>query len=314
MHCNCELAGRTSNSVKGCLVKCYLALLACLLLAGCDRTPRPTHTESNTSSGPQTGLLPVSGSLSILAWNVESGGNDPIAIASRLGEMRNHDVVCLNEVSPANFNRYSDALGSKFSSVESRTGRSDRLQILFDHERFELLQAAELDAYRDLELNNGTHRSPLFVRLRDRGFGVEFIVMTNHLARGNAELRRQQAAGLREWARDQSAGVINIGDFNMDYSFISGTGNAAFVEMLRDNVWKWIEPEVMIDTNWSDSDDDGMDNYPDSMLDFAFVSGPAKTWQPTCSVLVADGDFPDDESTSDHRPIMISLELPQGNR
>lgn len=287
-----------------------LVLIFCLLLAGCDRTPRPTHTKSNTPPSPQTGLLPVSGSLSILAWNVESGGNDPIAIASRLGEMRNHDAVCLNEVSPANFDRYSEALGSKFSSVESRTGRSDRVQILFNQERFELLQSIELDAYREFELNNGSHRSPLFVRLRDRHSSVEFIVMTNHFARSNAELRKQQAMGLREWARDQTAGVINIGDFNMDYDFHSGMGNDAFAEMLRDNIWTWVRPIELIDTNWSDSDGDGLDNYPDSMLDLAFVSGPAKTWNPSCQVIVAEGDFPDNESTSDHRPILLSLELP----
>ena len=285
-------------------------LIFCLLLAGCEYSPQPLPSVPESTTRPQTGLLQDSGSLSILAWNVESGGNDPVSIASRLTEMRDHDVVCLSEVSPASFERYPMALGSKFLSVESRTGRGDRLQILFNQERFKLLQSEELNAYRDFELNNGTHRSPLFVRLRNRDSGVEFIVMTNHLARSNAELRKQQAIGLREWARDQAVGVINIGDFNMDYSFVTRTGNDTFAEMLRDNVWKWIEPEVMIDTNWSDSDGDGVDNYPDSMLDFAFVSGPVKTWSPTCRVLVTDGDFPDDEFTSDHRPILLTLELP----
>ena len=88
------------------------------------------------------------------------------------------------------------------------------MQISFDSKRFELLQAKELH-----QLNQGRHRAPLFVRLRHRETGTEFIVMTNHLARGNERLRTLQATGLRDWARDQSVGVINIGDFNMDYSF-----------------------------------------------------------------------------------------------
>ena len=77
--------------------------------------------------------------------------------------------------------------------------------------------------------------------------------MTNHLARSNNDLRQQQAAGLREWARDQPVGVISIGDFNMDYSFKRKKGNDAFPEMLRDNIWKWIPPEPLVDTQWSDN-------------------------------------------------------------
>jgi hypothetical protein len=43
------------------------------------------------------------------------------------------------------------------------------------------------------------------------------------------------------------------------------------------------------------------------MLDFAFVAGPAKGWKAVCKVIVRDGDFPDDEATSDHRPIELRM-------
>jgi len=46
------------------------------------------------------------------------------------------------------------------------------------------------------------------------------------------------------------------------------------------------------------------------MLDFAFVAGPAKEWTPVCSVIEMDGDFPDDKTTSDHRPIELKLTVP----
>ncbi len=49
--------------------------------------------------------------------------------------------------------------------------------------------------YREFILNNGTHRSPLYARLKDKTTGLQFIVMNNHLARGNAELRTKQAIG-----------------------------------------------------------------------------------------------------------------------
>ena len=180
------------------------------------------------------------------------------------------------------------------------------MQISFDGKRFELLHAKELH-----HLNQGRHRAPLFVRLRHRETGTEFIVMTNHLARGNERLRTLQAAGLREWARDQSVGVINIGDFNMDYSFKKQRGNDALPAMLADNIWLWVQPAEWIDTQWSDRN--GKDAYPDSMLDFAFVAGPAKGWDPRCQVIVRDGDFPDNMETSDHRPVELRLNLRDRN-
>lgn len=255
----------------------------------------------------QIGSVETSKQLSIVSWNVESGGSDPTVIAKTLSEFVKYDIVCLSEVSPKHFLDYAEAVGPKFMAINGRTGREDSLQILVNNVRFEVLQTSELERYGDVVLNNGSHRSPLFVRLRDRTTGKEFIVMTNHLARGNAELRKQQAIGLREWARDQNVGVITIGDFNMDFDFRTERGNDAFPEMIRDNVWEWVRPKQLIDTNWADRNKDGVDDYPDSMLDFAFVAGPAKTWAPECVVLVRPGDFPDDEKTSDHRPIELIL-------
>ena len=125
-------------------------------------------------------------------------------------------------------------------------------------------------------------------------------------ARGDAEFRAQQAGALREWARNKSTPIIAIGDYNFDYDFNTQKGNAAFDEFLKDGVWKWIKPVELIDTNWSD-DGNGHDRYPDSMLDFNFVAGAAKHWNAKCRVIVRDGDFPDDDETSDHRPVELIL-------
>lgn len=284
--------------------KTSACLVLAVLLAGCEPTTkpapdveRPVTVDTSTDSN----------SISILAWNVESGGIDPEVIADQLRELSGYDIYCLQEVANENFDRYTAALGPDFQSVNGRTGRNDRLQISFNSKRFELLETKELMEHRDFILNNGTHRSPLYVRLQDKENGLQFIVMTNHLARGNAELRKEQAIGLREWARDQNVGIINIGDFNMDFDFETERGNDAFPEIIRDNIFTWVRPVELIDTNWADNDGDGKDNYPDSMLDFAFVAGPAKDWNPVCRVIIRDGDFPDDESTSDHRPIELKV-------
>ena len=74
---------------------------------------------------------------------------------------------------------------------------------------------------------------------------------------------------------------------------------------------QWVRPVELIDANWSDPDGDGNDNYPDSMLDFAFVAGPANDWNPVCRVIVREDDFPDDDTTSDHRPIELRLTIPE---
>lgn len=283
--------------------------LVLCLLTGCEQSPKPAPKSEQAASVESDQTPSISGTISILAWNVESGGSDPAVIAEQLKELKGYDVVCLSEVDPDAFDVYANAVGVNFTAINGNTGRDDRLQIIFNKERFDLLETKELMEYRAFTLNNGTHRSPLYVRLQDKVTGTQFIVMTNHLARGNAELRKEQAIGLREWARDQNVAVINIGDFNLDFDFRTDRGNDAFPEMIRDQIFTWVWPADLIDTNWADRDKDGVDDYPHSMLDFAFVAGPAKEWSPVCRVIVREGDFPDDESTSDHRPIELKLTL-----
>ena len=156
----------------------------------------------------------------------------------------------MNEVNFRSVNKYANALGPQFQSFVSKTGGGIRLAILFDKNRFELLEQKEMAEYRDWTLNNGTHRSPIYVRLKERQTGYEFIFMTNHLARKNEKLRQEQAAGLREWARDSQTPIVAIGDFNFDYSFKSQKGNLDFNEFLKDGVWRWIQPVEEIDSNW----------------------------------------------------------------
>ena len=131
--------------------------------------------------------------------------------------------------------------------------------------------------------------------------------MTNHLARRDKQLRQFQAVGLREWARDSNTPIIAAGDFNFDYSFRTQKGNESFNVFMRDGIWEWIKPNPLIDTNWSGS---GLvDTYPDSMLDFVFVANGAKDFESRCSVVVREGDFPDDDNTSDHRATVAQFKF-----
>ena len=159
----------------------------------------------------------------------------------------------------------------------SVTGNRDRLLLIYDSDKLELLESQELEAHNGVRMNdvNFRHRSPLVGRFKQRGTDIEFIVVLNHLARGNAELRKQQAKGLRLWCEDQTLPVIGIGDYNFDFDFKTRRGNAAFDEHMLDYRWRWVQPDKLVDTNWADRDGDGKDDYPDLCLDFTFVGAGA---------------------------------------
>ena len=243
-----------------------------------------------------------------LSWNVESEGADSDVFASQLAELNpndHYDVFALTEVMPADLKKFRLALGKHYEYAYSKSGRNDRLELLYNEDKFELVRQFEINEINILN----RYRAPLVVNLKHRKTGVEFLVMVNHLARGKAEIREEQATKLVEWARDQTLPVFALGDYNYDYVFSTRKGNPGFVNMMKDNIWRWIEPTELIDTNWYDNPEspDGQDDYPGSMLDFAFVAGPAKDWKSTCNIIVRDGDFPDDEKTSDHRPFELLI-------
>ena len=244
----------------------------------------------------------------ILSWNVESEGADSDVIATQLKELNtndHYDVLTLVEVMPADLKKFRYALGKHYKYAYSKSGRNDRLEILYNEDKFELVRHFEL---KEINILN-RYRAPLVAHLKDRSNGTEFLVMVNHLARGKAEIRQQQASMLVEWARDQTLPVFALGDYNFDFVFSTRKGNRGFVNMMRDNIWRWVEPGELIDTNWYDNprEPDGKDDHPESILDFVFLAGPAKTWETASNVIVRDGDFPDDETTSDHRPLELLL-------
>ena len=246
-------------------------------------------------------------SLSVLTWNVESDGADPAVIAKQLQDLKGHQVYALTEVERGAFEEFRSALGSEFKSIHGTHKENDHLQLVYDSSKLELSGWTEVEESNGIRFNREDRalRCPLLAKFKNKSNGETFQVVVNHLARGNAKFRQQQAAGLREWARGQTIPTISIGDFNFDYEFKTRQGNRAFTEFMRDDVWQWVKPKEWIDTNWYDRDRDGKDDYPGSMLDFAFVAGPAKGWKWECEVLVREGDFPDDEKTSDHRPVVL---------
>jgi endonuclease/exonuclease/phosphatase family metal-dependent hydrolase len=118
---------------------------------------------------------------------------------------------------------------------------------------------------------------------------------------------------LVKWAADQSVPVITAGDFNFDYEFKTQQGNPGYQAMMEGGVWEWVKPDPLVDSNWSDDRQavgQRADRYPDSILDFVFVAKGAKQWQAESDVVVRPNDFPDNDQTSDHRPLIARFKKP----
>ena len=276
----------------------------------------------------------------LLAWNVES--NRPAA--PRVSDVRvireqltallrapatRAQIVALSEVEPKTVSDFKEAvaagLGAEVDYVTSASGGfrdTDSLLLVVDKERFAIEDAFELHRYGGIaanfnvterdspELGTVRARSPLVARVRDKTAGVAFWLIVNHLARGEDQLRVDQARILRKWAEDKAGeAVITAGDFNFDYVFETGKGNAAYDAMLEGGVWHWLKPDPLIDSNWTeDRDHPGRDRYPGSILDFVFVANEARKWKGESDVIVREGDFPDTDETSDHRPIIATFD------
>ena len=274
----------------------------------------------------------------LLTWNVESNrpgsrqDSDARVIASQLVAMLKQpatraEIVALSEVAPQDVHAYRQAvsigLGQDTDFATSASGGyrdADSLLVVVDAERFRIRDVTELHRYAGIvanftvdDQNSSEHgtmraRSPLAVKLQDRKSEEMFWVVVVHLARGEEDLRVDQARMLRQWAADQEAPLVAAGDFNFDWDFHTQRGNQGFDAMVEGEVWTWLVPEPLVDSNWAGlRDNPQQDRYPDSILDFVFVANGATAWQGESSVVVRPNDFPDDDCTSDHRPIIATL-------
>ncbi|KAA1258475.1 Endonuclease/Exonuclease/phosphatase family protein [Rubripirellula obstinata] len=298
----------------------FLLLLITFATVGCDRSNSSTATvepvavvESIKAVDSEKQTVPVepqesaAPAIRILAWNIESEGANIDVIADELLAMDRYDLYGFTEVRPQEWGAIKDALGDGFVFWYSKTGYNDRTAYAISKERFEVIKKYELGKFGDIVINPGNYRSPHVYELRDRQTDIKFATVLNHLARGKAEIRQKQAEGLRQWAASMTLPVIAIGDYNFDYVFETEKGNPAFDIFMSDDTFVWVKPEPLIDSNWFDGNGDGEDDYPGSILDFAFVAGEAKRWNPISKVIVREGDFPDDDQTSDHRPIELVI-------
>ncbi len=242
--------------------------------------------------------------LQCMIFNVESDDNDPAVIAQRIEAFNGAEVWGLSEVKAENAERYflaaSKDEGASFAKILGETGRNDRLMVIYNSERLELIESRPMSELS----NNGRHRAPLAVHFRDTRTAKEFWFINNHLARGDASSRNRQATALRDFALAEPIPVIVCGDLNLDYSTIPGKekGNTAFRTLIGPQGLHWVETPRDIWTN----------SHPDflSILDYYLVNKLAEdSWQMQAMVFTEEGDEEDTPLISDHRPVGLSLRL-----
>jgi len=245
--------------------------------------------------------------LKALSWNIESGDASLEWLKTEISQFEGYDIMALVEVDPTFaadlVTAAKEGEGAKgnwqadFDYVLSNTGYNQSLMIIWDNLRFERIAGpTELD-----HLNSATlsFRSPMFIQLRHRTNGTEFIVLVNHLARGDETLRNTQATGLVTWVKEQTLPVIALGDYNFDYDIDEGEGNAGFNLMTESGDWIWVRPESLMKSQASSA-------Y-NSLLDFAFVSHIPTNWSGYSSILPLYTPFTDDATTADHRPLDVTF-------
>ena len=245
--------------------------------------------------------------LRVAGFNVESGGANPEVVDNLIADMNGIDVWGISEVQHDSWaslfeTAAEDGENADFERILGTTGGADKLAIIYDADRLELVDSVELHAINP----QNRARSPLVARFRVTDSGQEFLFVVNHLYRSKAAKRHEQSRLLNEWAQSQTLPVIAAGDYNFDWSVPDGDSDhdAGYDLLTADNVLVWVRPATLIRSHCS---------HHNSVLDFVFVSGEAKTWNGTAEILPADPSYcPDDNSTSDHRMVVAAFDLSGG--
>ena len=248
----------------------------------------------------------------VIGWNAESGRANPNVVAARISEINGCDIWGMCEVKNSTWADQfevaaEDGESADFRYVLGTTGSnsSDFMQIIYDSDRFELLNSFELHRINV----TGTVRAPLVAHFRISGTNTEFLFMINHLYRSRTERRHEQARLLNLWSSEQTFPIIAVGDYNFDWDVHVGdqVHDKGYDEMVSHGYFNWVRPKKLKKTQASP-------DY-DSVLDFIFLGGNSWTWKAKSTILQRDAndtdddEFSDDDQTSDHRPVRGTITI-----
>jgi len=259
---------------------------------GIDTTQQDTTVVVDT-------LANTAETVVMLSWNVESGGATTSGIIGAMERVEDAvgqvDIWALQEVEASWPATFSNHLGNQYAYVLGTTGRTDRLCVMYNSNKFEVVQSQE---FHDMN-PGGRVRAPLMVRMKQKSDGDEFLVVVNHLYRSSSSGRQEQAQKLNTWVQTVTEPTVLTGDFNFDYDIATGIGNQSYNLFVAGGHVQWVVPQSLVKTQCSP-------RY-NSILDFFFVNNTASQWQATSQVLVWTGDCGSPDTQPDHRPVLATF-------
>jgi len=246
----------------------------------------------------------------VIGWNAESGDANPDTVGSRIAEIDGCDIWGMCEIQNSTWADQfelsaEDGESANFSYVLGTTGGADKMQIIYNSDRFELVESFELHRINV----GGSVRAPLVGHFRIIGTNIEFLFMINHLYRSKAVRRQEQASMLNLWASEQILPIIAVGDYNFDWDVDQGelVHDKGYDSMVYQGRFSWVRPKKLKKTQAS-SDFDGV-------LDFIFLGGESWTWKAKSVILQRDLNdnnddvLSDNDQMSDHRPVRATVTI-----
>lgn len=243
--------------------------------------------------------------IQVVTWNIGLDKAELHVISRRIASFSGVDLWGLQEVNsrsapPILAAAAADGESATFAAIQGNAGDGLHLVAIYNADRYTLLDWWELPTIN----TTGNVRPSLVLYLRENSSRLEFLFMVNHLYRSRDGERHKQARLLNEWAAAQSLPVIAVGDYNFDWDVANGTRrhDAGYDLMTASDRWKWVKPASLTTTQCS-----GWPCRYNSVLDFVFAAGPAQKWRAESIIVVEPGDFPADNTTSDHRPVQATF-------
>jgi len=322
------------------LMFCCSSFLAGCLMLGCSSGDKPTGGNDtgtqpdqsalqaeNTTPDDATGQPPNEvpqpeyklrrdgNNLAMLFWNADSSDSDPATVLRGLTTRGQYHIYGLTEVNQPD--EFSDGIKDKwpdnYDSFYSESGAiegamNNHSVIIYDYNRMYLVSKDELVEFRGTPLSADGHPAPLVAHLRDKERDdEEFLLVVCHLSE-DPEFRQNQVEGLSAWAKTKSQPIYLVGNFRFARLIDKDQGDESFHRMTGEGTWRWVRPVDLLATEYRDEDGDDLNDLENQVRDHIFAAGRAVSWPTTCQIKKRSRDFPDDQTTSNHRPIELIVD------
>lgn len=258
--------------------------------------------------------------LNIASFNVESDSDTrPALVAEDMHRLPGIDIWALQEVESEEALKLfvetlndastdgEDSINGLYDGFMGRSGRRwrDHLGFIYRVDRFQTVRFEESKAF------GGSRDALIMIAILADGTPVTLV--NHHFNRGDAARRQRQAYLFRRWlAAHSDQAIISIGDFNFDYDHLKSAphGNPAFEEFMSDGLIDWPAPACIAAETCPPTGSQCNARY-NSILDFIFLSGPARAWRVETDLAFLDENYCERDRLgyADHRPLIGHIDI-----